>query len=303
MRVTLMHNPNAGHDSPSKEELVKALKKADYKVDYQSTKKKKWRKALEEPGDLVVVAGGDGTVAKVAAEMAGRGVPLAILPVGTANNIATSLGIQGSLKEVIAGWESASRRTFDIGTVSGPWGESRFLEAVGFGLFTQSMAMVETREEITEPEHRDEELEHGLKFLQTTLTSLRARPWKVTLDGEDLSGEYLLMEVMNIRCIGPNLCLAPGAEVDDGRLDLVLLGEDDRERFERYLESHGRGPGARLDVPVRSGERVRIHWDGSPLRIDDQIYADVSLADVGEGGGAEVEIRLDSHVELLLGSS
>lgn len=41
MRVTLMHNPNAGHDSPDETDLVKALTKAGHKVTYQSTRKKK----------------------------------------------------------------------------------------------------------------------------------------------------------------------------------------------------------------------------------------------------------------------
>jgi diacylglycerol kinase (ATP) len=299
MRVTLMHNPKAGHDSPADDDLVELLEDAGYKVEYQSTKKKKWKKALDEPADLVVAAGGDGTIAKVAVEMADRDVPLAILPVGTANNIATSLGLRGSLEDTIESWETAGRRRFDIGVVEGPWGQTRFLEAVGFGLFTHAMAVVETREETAEPDHRDEELDRDLKFLRTTLSAVRARPWKLWLDDEDLSGDYFLMEAMNIRCIGPNLCLAPGADPGDGRLNLVLLSEADRSHFERFLGGQGERPGMEFELPVHCGRRVRIQWDGSPLRVDDQIFADARYADAG---GVAVEVRLDGGVELLLGS-
>ncbi len=53
----------------------------------------KVRQALEKRPDLVVVAGGDGTVRLVASELVGRDIPLAIIPVGTFNNLALSLGL------------------------------------------------------------------------------------------------------------------------------------------------------------------------------------------------------------------
>lgn len=63
------------------------LRDEGYVVSYRSTEKD-WKKALERPGDLVVAAGGDGTIAKVARQMAHRGTPLTVMPLGTANNIA-----------------------------------------------------------------------------------------------------------------------------------------------------------------------------------------------------------------------
>jgi diacylglycerol kinase (ATP) len=302
MRVTLMHNPKAGHDSPSDDDLIELLKQAEYKVEYQSTKKKKWKDALEEPGDLVVAAGGDGTIAKVATEMAGRDIPVAILPVGTANNIATSLGIGGRLEEIVAGWDIARRRRIDIGTATGPWGTRRFLEAVGFGLFTQSMALVESREEAEEPGDRDEELERDLRFLRMTLDAARSHHRHISLDGEDLSGDYFLAEVMNIRCIGPNLCLAPNADTGDGMLDVVLLGEHDRRRFQEYLDRHLDDRQVLPHLPVHTGRVVRFRWDGLPIHVDDHIYADPSMSDRSDDDAAMIEIRLDSSVELLLGS-
>jgi diacylglycerol kinase (ATP) len=305
MRVTLLHNPKAGYDSPAKDELKKLLKKADYKVDYESVKKKDWEEALEDPGDLVVVAGGDGTIAKVATRLAGSGTPMAILPVGTANNIATSLGIRGSPEELIAGWETAHRRKLDIGVASGPWGETRFVEAVGLGLFTHSMALVEARAELEAPEDRDEELVRDLKFLQMTLSDSRSRAWQITLDGEDLSDEYFLLEILNVPCIGPNLCMAPEASPGDGRLDLVLLTEEYRARFAEYLTQRIEGEMPSLELPARSGRRVELRWEGSPMRVDDHLYADATLGNDtgGEAGQGEVvQIWIESEVEVLVSS-
>ena len=61
-------------------------------------------KILESHADLVVAAGGDGTVATAARVLAGRKIPLAILPLGTANNIARSLNSDGPLDTLVASW-------------------------------------------------------------------------------------------------------------------------------------------------------------------------------------------------------
>ena len=79
-----------------------------------------------------------------------------------------------------------------------------------------------------------------------------AHELQITLDGEDLSGEYILLEVMNIQHIGPSLHLAPDANPGDGLLDVVLVKAAHRagdkhvgEYFFNRLEGHSNPP--RLD--------------------------------------------------------
>ena len=93
--------------------------------------------------DALVVAGGDGTVSQAAGALVGGHVPMAILPLGTANNIAVSLGLDRPLPELIAGWPAARRRALDVGMARGDWGERLFLEAVGTGLIPWGMAAVD----------------------------------------------------------------------------------------------------------------------------------------------------------------
>ena len=89
MRVTLIYNPKAGETAnPEADELMAMIRRAGHNAEYASSKGKHFKSALEAAGDLVAVAGGDGTVAKVAKVLAGRGVPMTVLPTGTANNIA-----------------------------------------------------------------------------------------------------------------------------------------------------------------------------------------------------------------------
>jgi diacylglycerol kinase family enzyme len=58
MRITLMHNPEAGDAEHGRKELMAALAKAGHYVTYQSTKKSDYKKALEKRTDLVLAAGG-----------------------------------------------------------------------------------------------------------------------------------------------------------------------------------------------------------------------------------------------------
>jgi diacylglycerol kinase (ATP) len=82
MRVLLIHNPKAGDREHGKKQLITSLAPFGHQTFYQSTKKPGWKKAFDKSVDLVIAAGGDGTVRKVAWQLMDRGVPLAILPLG-----------------------------------------------------------------------------------------------------------------------------------------------------------------------------------------------------------------------------
>ena len=92
-----------------------ALAKAGHHAIYHSTKERGFKKALKQPTDLVLAAGGDGTTAKVAHALVDSGVPLSVLPLGTANNLARALGFVASPEEIIARLEGGKKRAFDVG--------------------------------------------------------------------------------------------------------------------------------------------------------------------------------------------
>jgi diacylglycerol kinase (ATP) len=155
-----------------------------------------------------VVAGGDGTVGKVARRLIGSPTPLAILPLGTANNIANTLGLTGkSLKELIRSWKNARCINFDAGVAKGPWGTESFVEGFGVGLFTETMARLDGSKiiDVAGTDDPPTVLRTVLKVLRKQLEEHPATEMTVRLDGKEMSGDYVLLEAMNVRYIGPNL--------------------------------------------------------------------------------------------------
>ena len=276
MKVTLVHNPDAGNDDqPSGEELIELIRRAGHKPIYQSSKHKCWETGLENPGDLVAVAGGDGIVGKVAKRMIGSGTPIAVLPLGTANNIAKTLNLMNiPLAELIEGWGAARRQEFDGGVANGPWGSTHFIEGLGIGLFTEMMTRLDARGNIdlahlTEPE---EKITSVLEMLQARLQTCPEIKLNVTVDGRDLSGEYILLEVLNLKSIGPNLFLAPAADPGDGLFDVVCLNRGAQETLNRCLAECKEGSQTPTGLPVRRGKQIHIEWEGTPIHIDDEAW-------------------------------
>src|SRR5947207_7501500 len=111
-RVTLIHNPTAGGGEHAAERLVAAIERAGYQVAYFSSKEVRIGRVLKRPCDIIAIAGGDGTIRKVAVRARPDGPPLTILPLGTANNIAKSLGVSGQPGRLAAGWKDAAERPY-----------------------------------------------------------------------------------------------------------------------------------------------------------------------------------------------
>lgn len=249
MRVLLIHNPTAGDADHQREDLLAELRRHDDEVTYLSSKTRDLKKAIRESdAELVVAAGGDGTVAEVARAMVGwRDTPVLVIPAGTSNNIARSIGIHEpelDLREVRKKWV---RRAVDAAMA----GDEVIIEGAGCGAFAAYLHAEDTRE---------------APSLADTIASAAPFVFRITIDGEEQSGEALMIEVMLLCRIGPNLVLAPDAEPDDGLLDVAIIREADRAAMLRYLEEHPRRPPW---SPSRRATSVTLRCD-APWHLDDE---------------------------------
>jgi len=221
----------------------------------------------------VVVAGGDGTVGKVARSLVGSRIPIAVLPMGTANNIARTLGLTGTtFQDLIEGWNAARCVNFDVGVATGPWGSKCFIEGFGVGLFAEMMFGIENGQhsDVSRSEDPEEKINAALKVLKKQLSSYPSKDLTIRLDGQDLSGDYYMLEAMNIRDIGPNLDLVPRARINDGLLDVVLVAKGEQMKLRQYISDRLKHKRSRVNLTVHQGRHLQVEWKSSPVHIDDK---------------------------------
>jgi len=282
VRIALLHSQKSGRRLPL-ETVRETLVREGHELVRIVSDRTQVLQLADEPAELVVAAGGDGTVSAAARAIVGRNVPLAMLPLGTANNFAFSVGAVGSIDEIARRWHSAPRRPLDLGTVHGAWGTQHFIEGVGGGLVAAAIASMTAR-----PGPGGEpvpwRLKRALRRYADIVSRQRARRWELTVDGRPQVGDYLLFEVLNARAVGPNLDLAPGASVSDGALTLVTATDADRGALAACIADLAAGREAALSLPTAEVRCVE-------LRGTYQVHLDDELVSDPLGGGLTIGIE------------
>ncbi|MDQ2814490.1 MAG: NAD(+)/NADH kinase [Actinomycetota bacterium] len=171
------------------------------------------RAAAEGGADLVLACGGDGTVTAVAAGLAGSGIPLAVIPLGTGNLLARNLGLPIDLGEALTVALTGRDRQLDAGLANG----SLFLTMAGLGLDAKMLAGAS--------EQVKKRFGWGA-YVAAALRHLRDRPMRVRLRADSGPPERRRASgviVGNVGALQGGLPLLPDAQPDDGRLDVVVL--------------------------------------------------------------------------------
>jgi diacylglycerol kinase family enzyme len=182
------------------------------------------REALERGVDVVIAAGGDGTVRTVAETLQGTGVPLALLPAGTGNLLARNLDLTlDDMENALASALDGDDRAIDVGVVelrdgSGPTRRHAYLVMAGVGIDARMIAA--TDEDLKE--------RHGwlayVKAIGTVLRDKNQLRVRYQLDGERThSARAHSVLIGNCGSLPANILLLPEAAVDDGELDIVVL--------------------------------------------------------------------------------
>lgn len=285
MRIAIVHNAKAGDAAHKGEELAQPFRDAGHEVEVHGKRRADIIAAIDSSPDLLVAAGGDGTVAKAARIIfehgAGESVPLLPLPLGTANNLARSFGIDGDAASLARGLDDLEHVRFDVGRIVAPWGDKLFVESVGTGVLgailegERSAAVRLTRAVKEAVRARHLRMEKRVEDFENEVGKAEAVRQRIIADGEDLSGEYVVVEVMSIRSIGPLLPLAPGAELDDGSFDLLLVSLREREAFAEYVGgAHARSANDTTESPGirRRVREVELSWPESGGHVDDRAW-------------------------------
>jgi YegS/Rv2252/BmrU family lipid kinase len=218
------------------------------------------RRVLDDGAELLIVWGGDGMVQRCAHEAAGSGATLAIIPAGTANLLATNLGIPIDLRAAVEVALSGNRRKLDLGTING----EHFAVMAGAGF---DAAMIRDADAgLKDRIGRAAYVLTGAKNIRRS--AVRAR---IKVDGDEFfDGDVSCVLAGNVGALFGGITVFPEAKADDGSLEVAVVTATNLFEWSRVLlrtarSSPGDSPLVRI-VPARS---VRVRFDRPvPYELD-----------------------------------
>jgi diacylglycerol kinase (ATP) len=239
-RIRIIWNPDAGskagvptnRTSPEQmRELMARFGLGEELVESTSEEHamREIRAALEAGYDVIVGAGGDGTVGLVARQLIGTDTALGILPLGSAMNIARSLEIPRELEAAAEILASGEVRAIDIGVAIDAKGDATpFFEAGSVGISAAVFA---------EAQRIDGGEWGGLLGLFRAILQYRPRRMELQLDDQSVRTRAMMVVVANGPYTGIGLAFAPHARLDDGLFDVRLYRHFSRGELIRHVIS------------------------------------------------------------------
>ncbi|WP_433167956.1 diacylglycerol/lipid kinase family protein [Kribbella sp. CA-247076] len=211
------------------------------------------KRAIDETVDLVVVAGGDGTVRVVCAELARSGIPVAVLPAGTGNLLARNLGISLDLDIALTELLGGNEQRIDSIEIQGDELDTdRFVVMAGLGLDAAIIA------------DAPDELKKRVgwaAYVVATLKNLNHPFVRVEIIVDDqppVRRRARTVVIGNVGTLQANIPLLPDAEPDDGLLDAVVLAPRRISQWPRLALSLIIKPLREQHVERFTGKRIQV---------------------------------------------
>ena len=272
----LIANPGSG-DASSRgkllEQVTRCLKDQGIEVDVAVAKPKEEaipiaRRAVKDGYKIIIAMGGDDTVEAIIRGIAGSKARLGIIPAGTANDLAKSLGIPEDPAQACALIASGQFRKLDLGQVKVRKGKKlSFFELVtiGIGAAVYPDALHASKGRLSSVKD----------VIQTVLTHDASPRVTLVMDGEShVTVEAMLAIVSNVPLIGPNMLVAPNASMDDGLFDVSVFPNYSKAELLTYftkVAKEGHADDGRIQryrahkLKVKTSPKLEIMADGVML--------------------------------------
>ncbi|OAJ74963.1 lipid kinase [Brevibacillus sp. SKDU10] len=222
-RARLIYNPTSGREAVRRQlpEILETLERAGYETSCHATKgegdaTKEAARAVSRQFDLVIAAGGDGTIYEVINGMAEKKnrPKLGIIPAGTTNDFARALGIPRSLKKASQIIAAGHTQKIDVGKMN----DRYFINIAGGGTLTELTYEVPSKLKTVVGQ-----LAYYLKGIEKlpfiTPTHIRIETRNQVMVDE----EVMLFLISNSNSVGGFEKIAPAASLSDGKLDCIVL--------------------------------------------------------------------------------
>ncbi len=230
------------------------------------------RQAVQEGADTIIAIGGDGTLHEVAQSLTGSPVVMGIIPAGTGNDYVKSVGIPTQVADALDIALYGSVKPVDTVSIN----DRLLLNEAGCGFDVMVLDYAEQAKKA---------VKGILPYLYGVLQTIfhyHGIEVRIAIDDGPLQEKRILvLAVGNGRYIGGGIPIAPGAVVDDGKLDVLIVDQMRRLRMLRALP--GLLKGKILDFPetlhqyaksIRlAGSRLRVNIDGEIITLDDAVLS------------------------------
>jgi diacylglycerol kinase (ATP) len=216
-RVLLLVNRHSRQGQDNLSQVVSELESLGFKVFEESTEKPQHLpeiiRSYRDQVDIVIIGGGDGTLNAAIEGLIDTNLPLGILPLGTANDLARTLGIPQSLPEACQIIAHGKSRSIDLGKVN----HKHFFNVASLGLSVQITNQLDKK-----AKRRWGVLAYALTAIQVVW---KTRPFraKICLGGDCIHVKTVQIAVGNGRYYGGGMAVAEDATINDQRLDLYSL--------------------------------------------------------------------------------
>jgi len=223
------------------------------------------RAAVARGMRLVIAWGGDGTINEVASVLAFGDVPLGIVPSGSGNGLATELAISRLPERAIAEALAAESRPIDVGELEG----RLFVNIAGIGIDAHIAA------QFNAGGNPRRGFAGYVRVTGRALTTYVARRYRIVTSAGQVDARALTVTIANAPQWGNGAQIAPGARVDDGLVDLVVIEEQSRFRTVCQLPRLFNGTVARIrgctmsrvrQATIECDEPMIFHVDGEPVQ-------------------------------------
>ncbi|WP_439483881.1 diacylglycerol/lipid kinase family protein [Cyclobacterium plantarum] len=259
-----IYNPFSG-DVPDKDDIIASI--CDHLGNYEL-----WKTTGEKDGekikklvkdgdyDLILVGGGDGTIKMVAEALEGKKIKLLPIPFGSANGLATCLGLK-TWEDSLESLDKGSTIDMDLMDVNGQVS----LHLSDFGLNAGMIKKFEDGDE------------RGMvAYFKNSLSSLRdikPYPFKIILRGKEENVEAKMLIVANGSKYGTGATINPGSKMDDGIFEIIALNPNGLQEWLELTYGVMREDLSGLDFVRRwSADRVSIENSAeAPFHVDGEI--------------------------------
>ena len=287
MRLALIANPKAGRNRGlvAAQAAEAEFRQAGWEVTTKLTgaagdATRLARSAALEGFEAVFACGGDGTLSEVVNGLLDTGVPAGIVPAGTGNDFARTIGLSREARLAAAQLAQGRAASIDLLEING--GELFGINVLGVGFDARVCQRINRR-----PRLLGGTTAYLLAVAQELLT-YRPTEIKLRVDGEEWEGRALLVAVANAVSYGGGMKIAPQARIDDGLLDVVVVQHLSRLNFVRSFPQVMKGTHlAHPAVRAWQGREVEIATgEPSPVLVDGDLRAETPLrVRVAEGRG------------------